>query len=184
MRTRDICYEWIRSNNGSAKASSLSYEDDALYSYTKIIGAKRVWNGQTVVVVNNHNYSVTTSRHQRYLLQAANGHSCLRGVLTYDAEKVGHTPRSVSLEMLETFYEEKLEQLLSDFQKTKSLNKRSNILWEAHRIANERHLLTVLSHNAIKPYNTEALDAAQTEFDELEAKREQLINQVLTAPAS
>lgn len=70
MKNKDLCIDFVAGTAAGLAANnmSVSYDGMRLYSYETVI-AQRLKNG--VILVNYTRYSVTTSRHQYYLKNAA-----------------------------------------------------------------------------------------------------------------
>lgn len=70
MKNKDLCIDFVAGTAAGLAANnmSVSYDGTRLYSYETVI-AQRLRNG--MILINCTRYSVTTSKHQRFLMDAA-----------------------------------------------------------------------------------------------------------------
>lgn len=70
MKNKDLCFAFVAGTAASLNANNMfvSIDGKKLYSYGTVI-AQRLRNG--VILINSTRYSVTSNRHQYYLMAAA-----------------------------------------------------------------------------------------------------------------
>lgn len=74
MNAREVCHLWANQSRAKAKAGSVFFEGPSIYSYGYHFEMARLVkledSGREIVLINPHKYSVTTSKHQSYVMGA------------------------------------------------------------------------------------------------------------------
>ena len=146
-----IAHAWANKDFESGKCSaSMSFDGPKFYSYWTVIAEIVTHNDREAILVSDHNYSPTTSRHLREVRDA------IRGRTHFYVPHVDRGEENLGdFHRIFTDWRKQAERILADAEAAHQERKRSRLIVDAYEVVCKMRELAEYFHLSIDRYHIE-----------------------------